>query len=94
MKTKLIRLAGSPRAGIAVEIEIVGEPVKSFSEAACDLAGSDPDPRIDEKSVETELRKLFETNADEIHVHRNRDGSYAYAVGVAPGQWPEDSDKA
>jgi hypothetical protein len=41
-----------------------------------------------EEQMETYLRTYFER--DDIHVHRNDDGSIAIAVGNAPSVWPED----
>ena len=90
MKTKLKRLSGSPRDGIAVEIEVDGEPAKVLTNAERDAIGTDPDPRQAEKDVQDELRKSFTANSDEIFVHKNRDGTYTYSVGLEPSEWPED----
>jgi hypothetical protein len=90
MKTRLVRMASNPRDGIAVEIEVDGEPVKVLTDSERDAVGTDPDPRKAEKAVQDELRTSFTDNADEIFVHKNRDGTYAYAVGLEPSEWPED----
>jgi len=92
VKTKLKRLSGSPRDGIAVEIEVDGEPVKVLTDADRDAVGTDPDPRQAERDVQYELRKSFTDNSDEIFVHKNRDGTYAYSVGIEPSRWPEDEE--
>ena len=92
MKIRLVRLAADPSEGIAVEIEVAGKPVVAMSSADQAAAGTDPDPRNAEQAVETELRSHFTENQDEIHVHKNRDGGYSYAVGLRPDQWPEDED--
>ena len=93
MKTKLLRMISNPRDGVAVEIEVRGEPVKVLTDSERDAVGTDPDPRKAEKAVQDELRKSFAENADEIHAHRNRDGTYAYAVGLEPSEWPEDMEQ-
>ena len=44
--------------------------------------------------TEAQVKVVLETAAKEelhdLHVHRNRDGSIAIAVGEAPKVWPED----
>lgn len=92
MKTKLVRFAESPRAGVAVEVVIQGEEVKILTTATRDSKGTDTDPRKAEKAVRDEFRKSFPTNSDEVHVHKNRSGTYSYAVGIEPSEWPEDME--
>ena len=89
MKTKLRKISPG-QAGQAVVVEVNGEPDKILTEATRDSIGTHTDPRQAEKAVQDEFRKSFPTNSDEVHVHKNRNGTYCYAVGLMPSTWPED----
>lgn len=94
MKTKLKGMTANPRGGVEVEIETVDDGKVELTTATRDSVGSDADPRRAEKSVRDELRKSYPSRIkSEFHVHKNRDGSFAYAVGAEPDTWPEDEER-
>jgi hypothetical protein len=44
-----------------------------------------------EEAMQTEFRSKFPSHdRDEVHVHKNRDGTFVYVVGRRPRRWPED----
>lgn len=40
--------------------------------------------------VKGRIKELFGRDLPDLHVHRNRDGSFAVATGIEPSTWPED----
>lgn len=86
MLMKLKRLGSDGGRGLAVVIEDErGE--QTMTEARRDTLNT-------ERGVQDELLSKFPSRErGEIHAHKNRSGTWAYAVGLAPKVWPEDSSR-
>lgn len=61
-------------------IELTDDTQVKITQAAIELAT--------EGQIETTLRTTL--TRDDVHVHKNRDGTVALAIGQEPATWPED----
>jgi len=61
-------------------IELTDDTQVKITQAAIELAT--------EGQLETTLRTTL--TRDDVHVHKNRDGTVALAIGQEPATWPED----
>ena len=61
-------------------IELTDDTQVKITQAAIELAT--------EGQLETALRTTL--TRDDVHVHKNRDGTIALAIGQEPATWPED----
>lgn len=81
MKFPLRRLAINRKGGTALIIESA-DRTASYSRL---------NSFATEEALRTDLRSKFAANLrSELHVHRNRDGTFAVSVGNEPETWPED----
>jgi hypothetical protein len=55
------------------------------------LRKSEKDSDETASKIEDRVRsRMIAEERDQFHVHKNRDGSFTYALGEEPTVWPED----
>lgn len=61
-------------------------------DATYTLTKTERDTSLSRDAYETLWRSKFALRLrNELHIHKNRDGTYTYAVGANPTLWPEDN---
>lgn len=83
-----IKSFGVPRGNTvdALVIVLVGGRTVRLRQAERDSDGT-------AAKIRTRMRsRLKSRERSEFHVHKNRDGSFTYAVGKEPTVWPEDDN--
>tara|TARA_R100000808_G_scaffold24550_1_gene56837 strand:- start:1006 stop:1341 length:336 start_codon:yes stop_codon:yes gene_type:complete len=92
MHSRIVAIKSVPEEGVACRIVYKDGRVVDLMESTRDSRGTDANSRKAEKSVRNEFRKGTSDPVEksEIHVHKNRDGTYSYAFGAEPTVWPED----
>jgi hypothetical protein len=84
MNTKVISFgvpAGNNRDALVI---VTKEGTIRLSKTERDTDGA-------ERKIRTRIRSRLQTrDQSEFHTHKNRDNSFAYAMGQTPLVWPED----